>query len=139
MPRRKKCPELAYKSHEFIACEQVPNNTQHSLNASVNNRAARVSKIQIFFSSRSSFSFFFVHFAYYVIQHVRFISHLFFMLKKEQQKEKTKNNSRIKNVEYQIHSLIYRTLYISQSTYFYKQKNETMFCFIKFDIKFIGY
>lgn len=40
MPRRKKCPELAYKAHEFIAGES----TQHSLNASVNNRA-RVSKI----------------------------------------------------------------------------------------------
>lgn len=38
LPRRKKCPELAYRTHEFLACE-----AKNDLNATTYNSRARVS------------------------------------------------------------------------------------------------
>lgn len=42
LPRRKKCPELAYKTHEFITCDQNAHRS-NDLVASVKNSRARVS------------------------------------------------------------------------------------------------
>lgn len=43
LPRRKKCPELAYKTHEFINCEQQPPTTTSFRNDINSVNRARVS------------------------------------------------------------------------------------------------
>lgn len=43
LPRRKKCPELAYRTHEFLTCE-----SKNDLNASTFSNRARVSEARLF-------------------------------------------------------------------------------------------
>lgn len=47
LPRRKKCPELAYKTHEFINCDQ-PTSIPFRNDNSLANRA-RVSEVFLYF------------------------------------------------------------------------------------------
>ncbi len=41
LPRRKKCPELAYKTHEFINCDQSASTNYRNDNNSINRARVR--------------------------------------------------------------------------------------------------
>lgn len=66
LPRRKKCPELAYKTHEFINCDQSASNNYRNDNNSINRARVRhfiqiINEIRTFYRHYTRFKLSFVN------------------------------------------------------------------------------